>query len=49
MKDMVKSKTLIGFVLFILGVSYISTPALSYDEKEVELSNREIDNSVYNV
>lgn len=49
MKDMVKSKTLIGFVLFILGVSYIGTPTLNYDEKEVELSNRDANNSIYNV
>lgn len=49
MKDMVKSKILIGFVLFILGVSYIGTPALNYDEKEVELSNQDVNNSIYNV
>ena len=39
MKEMVKSKMIMGFVVFVLGVVYINTPTLNYSENTQEISD----------
>lgn len=49
MKDIVKSKTMIGFLIFILGFFYINIPTLNYSEDDQEFITYDQKNSTYNV
>lgn len=49
MKEMVKSKTIIGFIVFVLGVVYINTPTLNYSEESSEIVDSKVEISNYNI
>lgn len=49
MKEMVKSKSIIGFVIFVLGVVYINTPSLSYSDENQEILDSQEANYTYNI
>ena len=49
MKEMVKSKSIIGFVIFVLGVVYINTPYLSYRDEKHEILDSQETNYTYNI
>ena len=47
MKEMVKSKSIIGFVIFVLGV--VNTPSLSYSDENQEILDSQETNYTYNI
>lgn len=49
MKEMMKSKIMIGFVLFILGVTYVSSPTLRYEESKKEITSHSISQRSYSI
>lgn len=49
MKEMVKSKIMIGFIMFILGFVYINTPAINYESNNNELSKMNDTKTTYNI
>ena len=49
MKEMLKSKTIIGFVVFVFGMVYINTPKVNLEESEYELSQTNEPQTHYNV
>lgn len=49
MKEIVKSKIMIGFFIFIIGFTYINIPTKNYDEGDYELTSNSKNNSTYNI
>ena len=48
MKEMLKSKTIIGFALFVFGMVYINTPKANLNESEHEIAQTNIPQTHYN-
>ena len=49
MKEMVKSKIIIGFIVLVLGIVYINTPTLNYSENKQEISDSKTVSHSYNI